>query len=72
MYLAPLGTCGEPPIIPNGSRTFTGTTVGETATYRCNTGYQPSGAVRVTCQASESWDTMPICLGNYNYVHAII
>ncbi|XP_064387701.1 sushi, von Willebrand factor type A, EGF and pentraxin domain-containing protein 1-like isoform X3 [Halichondria panicea] len=53
--------CGSPPTIPNGSRTFTGTIFGDTATYTCNTGYQRSGAVTVTCQASGSWSTAPTC-----------
>ncbi len=55
--------CGDPPTIPNGSRTFTGTTFGGTATYTCNTGYQRSGPFTVTCQSSRSWSTRPTCLG---------
>ena len=43
--------------------TFTGTTTGETATYTCNTGYQLLGAATVTCEASETWATRPICDG---------
>ncbi|XP_064387707.1 CUB and sushi domain-containing protein 1-like isoform X3 [Halichondria panicea] len=53
--------CGNPPTIPNGSRTFTGTTFEETATYSCENGYQLSGSSTVTCQASGSWDTAPTC-----------
>ncbi len=53
--------CGDPPTIPNGSRTFTGTTFGDTATYTCNPGYQRSGSATVICQASESWSTRPTC-----------
>ncbi|XP_064387742.1 sushi, von Willebrand factor type A, EGF and pentraxin domain-containing protein 1-like isoform X2 [Halichondria panicea] len=55
------GSCGDPPTIPNGSMTFIGTTTGETATYTCNTGYQLLGAATVTCEASETWATRPIC-----------
>ena len=53
--------CGDPLTIPNASRTFTGTTYLDTATYTCNTGYQLSGAATVTCQASGSWSTIPSC-----------
>ncbi len=63
------GPCGDPPTIPNGSRTFTGTTFGETATYTCNTGYQRSGSSTVTCQASGSWSTRPSCSRkNLNFI----
>ncbi len=55
------GPCGDPPTIPNGSRTFTGTTFGETATYTCDNGYQLSGSSTVTCQASGSWSPAPTC-----------
>ncbi len=56
--------CNSPPSIPNGShRTPTRTTVGGTVTYTCNTGYQRSGSATVTCQASGSWSTRPICHG---------
>ena len=53
--------CGDPPIIPNGSRTFTGTTFGDTITYTCNPGYQRSGSATVICQAIGSWSTRPTC-----------
>ncbi len=55
-------SCGDPPNIPNGSRTFTGTTIGETATYTCDDGYHPVQPATVTCQATGSWDPVPfIC-----------
>ncbi|XP_064388223.1 sushi, von Willebrand factor type A, EGF and pentraxin domain-containing protein 1-like, partial [Halichondria panicea] len=57
-------SCGNPPTIPNGSRTFTGTTFGDTAIYTCNTGYQLSGAATMICQASGSWSTAPTCPHN--------
>ncbi len=55
--------CGDPPTIPNGSRTFTGTKFRGTATYICDDGYQRSGSATVTCQASGSWSTRPTCKG---------
>ena len=30
-------------------------------TYSCNTGYSRSGSATVTCLASGSWSTRPIC-----------
>ena len=51
-------SCGNPPVIPNGSRTFTGTTRGDTATYTCD---NELGSVIVTCQATGTWDTAPTC-----------
>ena len=56
-------TCDDPPTIPNGSRTFTDKTIGETATYICDDGYQRSGSAAVMCQASGSWSTRPSCNG---------
>ena len=56
-------SCGDPPNIPNGSRTFTGTTYGDMAPYTCNTGYQLSGSATVLCLASGNWDTLSTCLG---------
>ncbi|XP_064386156.1 uncharacterized protein LOC135334774 isoform X2 [Halichondria panicea] len=55
-------SCGNPPIIISGMMTSsTGTTFGAMATYTCNTGYQRSGSATITCQASGSWSTAPVC-----------
>ncbi len=48
---APL-RCNDPPNLNNGSRTFTGNAIGDTATYRCNTGFTLSGTATTTCTAS--------------------
>ncbi len=57
-------SCGSPPTITNGMMiSSTGTTFGETATYTCSTGYQRSGSATITCQASGSWSTAPVCTG---------
>ena len=57
-------SCGNPPIIISGMMTSsTGTTFGAMATYTCNTGYQRSGSATITCQASGSWSTAPVCTG---------
>ncbi len=56
--------CGNPPPITNGLVSLSGTTVGDTATYSCNTGYSLSGsAIIVTCLATGSWSTPPSCTG---------
>ncbi len=69
LYTSAAVPCGDPPTIPNGSRTFTVTTFGGTATYTCNTGYQLSGSSTVTCQASGSWSTVPTCRKNLDHNH---
>ena len=57
-------SCGNPPPVDNGLRTFRGTLYQDTATYSCNSGYLLSGSATVTCQASGSWSTRPTCFGN--------
>ena len=54
--------CGSPPSISNGSPgTPTSTNYQGEVTYSCNTGYSRSGSATVTCLASGSWSTRPIC-----------
>ena len=56
--------CGTPPTVTGGTVSSTsGTTVGETATYTCDTGYTIDGASTnpITCQTSGSWETAPVC-----------
>ncbi|XP_064388229.1 sushi, von Willebrand factor type A, EGF and pentraxin domain-containing protein 1-like [Halichondria panicea] len=48
------GSCDNPPTIPNGSRTFVGTSFGDAAFYSCNIGYQLAESSIVTCQA-DAW-----------------
>ncbi|XP_064386406.1 uncharacterized protein LOC135334956 isoform X2 [Halichondria panicea] len=55
-------SCGSPPTVPNRVITsFTGTTFGETTIYTCSTGYQRLGPATISCQASGSWSTAPVC-----------
>ncbi len=57
-------SCGFPPPVPSGIMTSsTGTTFGRMTAYSCNTGYQRSGSATITCQASGSWSTAPVCTG---------
>ena len=60
-------SCGNPPTVTNSGRTSTGTTFGETTTYTCNTGYQWSGSAMITCLASGSWSTAPVCTGKTHH-----
>ena len=41
--------CDDPPIIVNGMRTFTGNSVGDTATYSCDPGFKLIGESTTTC-----------------------
>ena len=53
--------CGQPPSITNGSPgTPTRTTFEGTVIYSCNSGYTPESTT-VTCLASGSWSTRPVC-----------
>ncbi len=53
--------CGDPPNIDNGSRTFTLTTFGETATYTCDGIFVLSGTAILTCNGDGSWGDPPTC-----------
>ena len=59
--------CGNPPTVTNSGRTSTGTTFGEITAYTCNTGYQRSGSATISCLASGSWSTAPVCTGKTQY-----
>ena len=41
--------CPDPPAIVNGMRTFTGNSVGDTATYTCNSSFELIGDPVTTC-----------------------
>ena len=46
----------------NGMVVMAGNSVGNTATYSCNSGFELVGAQTVTCQADEMWsDPPPTC-----------
>ena len=61
--------CGSLPDPANGSVNHTaGTTMGHTATYSCNTGYNLVGNSTHTCQATGNWSgNAPTCQGMYIY-----
>ena len=41
--------CADPPEITNGRVTFTGNSVGDTATYTCDSGFELIGVETTTC-----------------------
>ena len=55
--------CGQPESPdPNGAVSVDETTLGNTATYSCNSGYNLVGSSTVTCLASGQWsDGAPTC-----------
>jgi formylglycine-generating enzyme required for sulfatase activity len=53
--------CGTPPVVTNGSRTFTTTTYQATATYACSSGFDRVGAASITCLATGAWTAPPVC-----------
>ena len=57
--------CGNLTDPHNGQVDHTaGTTLGQTATYSCNTGYNLVGDSTRTCQATGNWSgSAPTCLG---------
>ena len=59
--------CSSLPDPANGQVDHTaGTSLGQTAQYRCNTGYNLVGDSTRTCQASRNWSgSAPTCQGVY-------
>ena len=50
----------------NGAVSTTGTEIGDTATYTCNSGYELSGSDSRTCQLNGEWSgSAPTCEGKY-------
>ena len=52
---------------PDNGRVDYETTLGSTATYTCNTGYQLDGDSTRTCQSDETWSgSAPTCTRMYS------
>ena len=57
----------------NGACTTTGTGVGDTATYTCNSGFEISGSDTRTCQSNGDWSgSAPTCEGKYSILQVLI
>lgn len=55
--------CGGLSDIPNGEVDYTSSTVGSTATYTCNTGFELVGEMSRSCLANGEWSgTTPMCV----------
>lgn len=50
-----LGDCGDPDIPNNGNKSDTGSLVGDTVMYTCNSGYRLFGDTSRTCQPNGQW-----------------
>ena len=48
-YFAAVALCNDPVDIDNGVVTFTGNTVGDTANYTCDSGFELTGDANTTC-----------------------
>ena len=65
--------CPDPADIDNGMVTFTGNSVGDTATYTCNSGFELIGDAMATCTAAMDGNSAtfipaaPFCRREYTY-----
>ena len=60
------GGCGDPGTGVHIFRTLSGTAVGDTVTYACQTGYTLSGSSSRTCQTDGYWSgNLPTCISKY-------
>ena len=50
----PAALCSDPVNIDNGMVTFTGNSIGDTATYSCNSGFELIGGATTTCTAVDA------------------
>jgi len=66
---AALVLCRDPADIVNGMRTFTGNSVGDTATYTCDPGFEPIGVTTTTCTLVDNFAVFlpnpPSCMREY-------
>ena len=65
--------CPEPVDIANGTVTFTGNSVGNTATYSCDSGFELIGSMNTTCRQVDVNSAVfspspPFCIREY-YMH---
>ena len=71
-----LALCSNPSSPSNGAVTSAGNSVGDTATYTCNTGFELIGYAEATCTLSTDGNSasfmpaQPICRRKFSMVHA--
>ena len=53
-FVLPAALCSDPAVVDNGTVTFTGNSIGDTATYSCNSGFELDGAITTTCTAVDA------------------
>ena len=73
-YVIAVNDCGIPDgiAVGSGSVTYSGTTFGEIADYRCDSGYVISGDSIRRCQVDSSWSgTTPSCILQSKIVNLI-
>ena len=66
----PAALCSNPVDIDNSMVLFTGNSIGDTATYSCNSGYELEGATTTTCTAVDADSAQflpepPVCRREY-------
>ena len=70
MHSCSAALCPDPADIVNGMVTFTGNSVGDTATYTCNAGFELIGSATTTCTQVDADSAVfspepPQCRGKY-------
>ena len=60
--------CGPLPSPANGTITLTGTLVGSTATYTCDSGYERVVCTNLVCQDNGNWSGTPMCSQSEQYL----
>ena len=64
--------CGPLPSPANGNITLTGTLIGSTATYTCDSGYERVGSYTLVCQDDGTWSGSPLCSLSEQYRFVIL
>ena len=64
-----IGYCDDPETLDNGEKVSSGSFVGDTVTYSCNSGFNLSGDANRTCQSDGQWSgAQPKCNRTLNGV----
>ena len=68
--------CPDPVGIANGMVTFTGNSIGATATYTCDSGFELIGGATTTCTQvnmnSAAFEPAPSCRREYTECHSLL